>query len=236
MEIVEFLNRWGPDPEGALKTFWDSDVRAGVKDTTWNTAKNRLTQIPVEDPPAEDLMEGSSAKGLMEAMFRLWEGLVDVIEKKPLEQMLDDGAKGSLVSYVNTTTYHDFQDEGRGTRAKKRGGDVEIVNISDLETGKTPEDSSEDDALIRSLPRAERGNRLDPQFELVEHRMIMEQLLRDPIFTPTEKKFLSIILDNPDLTLKEIGARMGISEARASQIRKSIHTKMRREHPELADI
>lgn len=213
--IVEFLEsryKLGGNMEEALNILWDLGVRAGGKPIRWTEVVAQLRETQVNE-------------GLQDSFYRLITVLKDYIEKKKFAAILAEGAEGKLLNSLKKATWHDFLDEKKRARAKKRK--AKVVFFSQLSGYQGNGD--------KALPFDEVAGEADDAYERTEVRLTLEELAQRPELAHREKEAFLLRMksarDGEEPTFEEIGKLMGVTKGTVKNLLDSAYEKLGRYAP-----
>jgi len=192
-------------------------VRAGGKPIRWTEVVAQLREIQVNE-------------GLQDSLYRLITVLDDYVGKKEFDAILGEGAEGKLLNSLRKATWHDFLDEKKRTRAKKRK--VKIVLFSQLSEyqGNGDEGMSLDEVASRVAEKEAHA-----AFERTEARLTLEKLVQVPELTRREQEALLLTIalarGGEEPTLEEVGKLMGVTKGTVKKLLDRTFKKLRRYSP-----
>jgi hypothetical protein len=205
---VEYWLGISDDSEGGLSILWDLGVRAEGKYVPWDEMRAKISSRNIK-PDVYDKLRAP--------IEHVMDVLADCVQKHPAVIILGWGENDYLIKRLNIATWNDRKDRLRKNKQKKV---IAPENLSVLE-----------DLLKRKAknPPELTKNDID-DIDSIDFRIVIDQLLRNEKLTPTEKAFLikvRRIVDQEGYSpsYRDLGARLGISGARAYQIMKSIAKK-----------
>jgi DNA-directed RNA polymerase specialized sigma24 family protein len=211
------------DMEKAIGILWDQGAPRTRSNVGWDQVKTLLNSIsPRQETPDEVVR-------ICDRVVQLINTLDDYCKHNHLDDILKIAGQGNLGTVLRTATWHDYLDEIKAEKAKKRG-ERKVIPFAEMPNSF----GNIDNELIDEKVSYAAGIASDP-FKSIDAKIELDHLAKSTKLSGREREALELTIaltkSNGEMpNYKDVGKRMGVAPGTAKTFLDRACQKMKKEY------